>query len=250
MSILVIAEHNNTRLSGDTLNAIAAARKISLKQNRLKIHVLIAGLGCKGVAETVAKVAAVDRVLLADLPAYAHQLPENLAPLITQLTRGYSHVLAPPNSHGKNILPRVAALLDFDQVSEIIRVIDADTFQRAIYGGQAIATVQSCAPIKVMTIHTASFEPVACKGGRARIDHIGASCNPGLSRVIADTSIGTAVAAKIQHRLADRCTGLRAKGARPLVSVNRRPSTLSISVPAQLDKPAPVRSICTRTASL
>ncbi|GEM_PF-6910217 len=227
MSILVIADHNNTRLSGDTLNTIAAARKISLKQNRVKIHVLVAGLGCKGVAEAMAKVAAVDRILLADLPAYAHQLPENLAPLIAQLSRGYSHVLAPANAHGKNVLPRVAALLDVDQISEIIKVNDADTFQPAIYSGQAIATVQSCAPIKVMTIHTASFAPVACKGGRARIDYIGASCNTGLSRVIADAPTATEIEAKAQLRLLDHATGLRAKGTRPVVRLHRRPTTLS-----------------------
>jgi electron transfer flavoprotein alpha subunit len=147
MAILVIAEHNNAALAGATLNTVAAARQIGGD-----IHLLVAGSGCAAVAEAAAKVAGVAKVLVADHAAYAHQLPENLAPLIVQLVqeqgaRGYSHVLAAATTNGKNVLPRVAALLDVDQLSEIIKVIDADTFQRPIYAGNAIATVQSSAAV-------------------------------------------------------------------------------------------------------
>lgn len=188
MTILVLAEHDNTTLAATTLNAVAAARRISTWQAGKEIHVLVAGLGCRCVADAATRVAGVTRVLLADMPAYASQLPENLAPLIVELARGYSHVVAPANANGKNILPRVAALLDVDQISEIIKVIDADTFQRPIYSGRAIATVQSSASIKVITVHPASFGPVAAKGGSARVETIGASCNAGISSVISEQS--------------------------------------------------------------
>ena len=125
MAILVIAEHNNAALAAATLNTVAAAAKIGGD-----IHVLVAGQNVAGVADAAAKVAGVSKVLVADDAAYANQLPENVAPLIAELGKNYSHVLAPATTNGKNYLPRVAALLDVDQISEIIAVDSADTFQQ------------------------------------------------------------------------------------------------------------------------
>ncbi|WPP46369.1 electron transfer flavoprotein subunit alpha/FixB family protein [Pseudomonas sp. AN-1] len=179
MAILVIAEHNNASLAAATLNTVAAAAQIGGD-----IHVLVAGQGCAAVAEAAAKVAGVARVLLADAPAYAHQLPENLAPLIVELARAYSHVLAPATTNGKNYLPRVAALLDVEQISEIIRVIDADTFQRPIYAGNAIATVQSSASVKVITVRATGFDAVAGEGGSAAIEAVGPGSDAGISAFV------------------------------------------------------------------
>ncbi|MEE4465478.1 electron transfer flavoprotein subunit alpha/FixB family protein, partial [Azotobacter chroococcum] len=147
MAILVIAEHDNAVLAAATLNTVAAARQIGGD-----IHVLVAGSGCTAVAEAAAKIAGVSKVLVADDAAHAHLLAENVAPLIAGLAKGYSHVLAPASTNGKNYLPRVAALLDVEQISEIVAVESADTFKRPIYAGNAIATVQSSAPIKVISV--------------------------------------------------------------------------------------------------
>ena len=138
------------------------------------IHVLVVGAACGAAAEAAAKITGVAKVLLADNAAFAHQLPENLAPLIAQLaaTNGYSHVLAPATSNGKNILPRVAAQLDVDQISEIIAVESADTFKRPIYAGNAIATVQSSASVKVITVRSTGFDPVVGKGGSAAVEAV------------------------------------------------------------------------------
>ncbi|MEP9319554.1 electron transfer flavoprotein subunit alpha/FixB family protein, partial [Pseudomonas sp. LABIM340] len=149
MAVLVVAEHSNDALGAATLNTVAAAQKIGGE-----ISVLVAGQNVGGVAEAAARIAGVAKVLVADNAAYAHQLPENVAPLIAALVgenggKGYNHVLAPATTNGKNFLPRVAALLDVDQISEIIEVVSADTFKRPIYAGNAIATVQSSAAIKV-----------------------------------------------------------------------------------------------------
>ena len=127
MTILVIAEHTNAALAAATLNTVAAAQAIGGE-----IHVLVAGAACGAAAEAAAKVAGVAKVLVADNAAYAHQLPENVAPLIAELGKGYSHILAAATSNGKNILPRVAAQLDVDQIPEITAVVSADTFQRPI----------------------------------------------------------------------------------------------------------------------
>ncbi|WKN19794.1 electron transfer flavoprotein subunit alpha/FixB family protein [Azotobacter vinelandii] len=179
MAILVIAEHNNATLSGVTLNTLAAARQIGGD-----IHVLVAGVGCDAVAKSAAGVEGVAKVLLADAPVYAHQLPENLAPLIVELARGYSHVMAAATTNGKNYLPRVAALLDVDQISEIVKVLGPDTFQRPIYAGNAIATVQSSAAVKVITVRTTGFDPVAAEGGCAAIEAIGTSCDSAVSTFV------------------------------------------------------------------
>ncbi|MBV2131297.1 FAD-binding protein [Pseudomonas sp. MAP12] len=181
MAILVIAEHNNAALGAATLNTVAAAQQIGGD-----IHVLVAGAGCAAVAEAAAKVAGVSKVLVADSAALAHQLPENLAPLVAELGKGYSHVLAAATTTGKNVLPRVAALLDVDQISEIIKVLAPDTFQRPIYAGNAIATVQSSAAVKVITVRGTGFDAAAAEGGSASIEAIGAGADAGISSFVAE----------------------------------------------------------------
>ena len=182
MSILVIAEHDNATLAGATLNSVAAARQIGGD-----IHVLVAGSACAAVAEAAARIEGVARVRVADSAALAHQLPENLAPLIAELARGgYSHVLAPATSNGKNVLPRVAALLDVEQISEIVTVESADTFKRLIYAGNAIATVQSSAAIKVITVRGTGFDAVAATGGSAAIEAVSGAGDTGLSAFVGE----------------------------------------------------------------
>src|SRR3954451_18042643 len=140
MSVLVIAEHDNSALKPATLLAVTAAREIADKAGS-NVHLLVAGAGCRGVADAAAQVAGVAKVLLADDAAYGHGLAENIAPLVVQLAANYSHVLAPATTSGKNIMPRVAALLDVMQISDISAVVSADTFVRPIYAGNALATV-------------------------------------------------------------------------------------------------------------
>ena len=188
MTILVVADLLEGPEAGAvapaTLNTVAAAAKIGGD-----VHVLVAGQNVGGVAEAAAKIAGVAKVLVADNAAYAHALPENVAPLIVALVeqggaKGYSHVLAPATTNGKNILPRVAALLDVDQISEIISVESADTFKRPIYAGNAIATVQSSASIKVITVRTTGFDPVAAEGGSAAVEAVSAAHNAGISALV------------------------------------------------------------------
>lgn len=181
MAILVIAEHNNAALAAVTLNTVAAAVKIGGD-----IHVLVAGQNVGGVAEAAAKVAGVSKVLVADNAAYANLLPENVAPLIAELGKGYSHVLAPATTNGKNYLPRVAALLDVDQISEIVAVESADTFKRPIYAGNAIATVQSSAAVKVITVRGTGFDPVAAEGGSAAIEAVSGAADAGKSAFVGE----------------------------------------------------------------
>jgi len=185
MAILVIAEHDNTTLATATLNTVAAAANIGGD-----IHLLIAGQGIGAVGESAANIEGVAKVLLADNPAYAHQLPENLAPLVVGLVMEqhtiYSHVLAPATSNGKNILPRVAAALDVDQISEIIAVESADTFKRPIYAGNAIATVQSSAMVKVITVRATGFDPVSAQGGSAVVEIVGAVHDAGISAFVSE----------------------------------------------------------------
>ncbi|MDV3442542.1 FAD-binding protein [Pseudomonas otitidis] len=181
MAILVIAEHTNSALAAATLNVVTAAQKIGGD-----IHLLVAGSGVGGAAEAAAKVAGVSKVLVADNAAFAHQLPENVAPLIAELGKGYSHVLAAATTNGKNFLPRAAALLDVDQISEIIAVESADTFKRPIYAGNAIATVQSTAAIKVITVRTTGFDAAAAEGGSAAIEAVGAANDAGKSAFVGE----------------------------------------------------------------
>ncbi|MGO3986616.1 FAD-binding protein [Pseudomonas sp. SAS7] len=190
MTILVVADllqgPENGAVAPSTLNTVAAAAKIGGD-----VHVLVAGQNVGGVAEAAAKIAGVAKVLVADNAAYAHALPENVAPLIVALVeqggaKGYSHVLAPATTNGKNILPRVAALLDVDQISEIISVESADTFKRPIYAGNAIATVQSSASIKVITVRTTGFDPVAAEGDSAAVEAVSAAHNAGISAFVGE----------------------------------------------------------------
>ncbi|CAI3788870.1 Electron transfer flavoprotein subunit alpha [Pseudomonas sp. MM227] len=186
MTILVIADYVtegqvNTGVAPSTLNTVAAAQKIGGE-----IHVLVAGVQVASVAEAAAKIAGVSKVLVADNAAYAHQLPENVAPLIVELASGYSHVLSAATANGKNILPRVAAQLDVDQISEIISVESPDTFKRPIYAGNAIATVQSSAAIKVITVRATGFDAVAAEGGSAGVEAVGAAHDTGKSSFVGE----------------------------------------------------------------
>ena len=186
MTILVIAEHDGKALAPATLNTVAAAAKIGGD-----INVLVAGQGIAAVAQAAAAIAGVAKVLVADHAAYAHQLPENVAPLVAALVQGaggtgYSHILAAATSNGKNILPRVAAQLDVDQISEIVSVESADTFKRPIYAGNAIATVQSTAPVKVITVRATGFDPVAAQGGSAAVEAVSAVHDAGTSSFVGE----------------------------------------------------------------
>ncbi|MCB4796678.1 FAD-binding protein [Pseudomonas sp. NP21570] len=181
MTILVIAEHNNAVLAAATLNTVAAAKAIGGD-----IHVLVAGSNCAAIGEAGCKIEGVSKVMVADDAAYAHQLPENVAPLIAGLAKEYSHVLAAATTNGKNFLPRVAAQLDVDQISEIIAVESADTFRRPIYAGNAIATVQSSAQIKVITVRATGFDPVNAEGGSASIEQVSGTGDAGVSSFVGE----------------------------------------------------------------
>ncbi|MDQ9888545.1 electron transfer flavoprotein subunit alpha/FixB family protein [Acinetobacter pittii] len=181
MSILVIADHNNQVLNGATLNVVAAAQKIGGD-----ITVLVAGSGAQAVADAAAKVAGVSKVLLADNAAYANQLAENVAGLVADLAKGYKYVLAASTTTGKNILPRVAALLDVSMITDIISVESANTFKRPIYAGNAIATVQSDEAIIVGTVRGTAFDPVAAEGGSAAVETVGEVKDAGISQFVSE----------------------------------------------------------------
>ena len=180
MPILVIAEHDNASLKGATLNTVSAAAKLGAA-----IDVLVAGAGCGAAAEAAAKLAGVAKVKVADAAAYAEQGAENVAALLVEVIKagGYSHVLAPATTFGKNILPRVAALLDVAQISEIVAIESADTFVRPIYAGNALATVKSSDAIKVITVRTTAFDAVAA-GGAAAVESIAAGPDLGQSKLV------------------------------------------------------------------
>ncbi|MFW1859123.1 FAD-binding protein [Acinetobacter defluvii] len=179
MSILVIAEHDNKALNGATLNVVAAAQKIGGD-----ITVLVAGSGAQAVADQAAKVAGVSKVLLADDAAYANQLAENVAKLVAELGKGYSHILAASTTTGKNILPRAAALLDASMITDIIAVEGPKTFKRPIYAGNAIATVESSEPVVVATVRGTAFDAVAAEGGSAAVEATTSTGNAGISKFI------------------------------------------------------------------
>jgi len=185
MTILVIAEHTNTQLAAATLNTVTAAQQIGGE-----IHVLVAGVDIEGAVAAAQGIEGVSKVLVANAAAYAHQLPENVAPLVASLVIDqsviYSHILAPATANGKNILPRIAALLDVDQISEIISVESADTFKRPIYAGNAIATVQSNAAVKVITVRATGFDAVAAVGGSAAVEAVAAAHNAGISLFVGE----------------------------------------------------------------
>ncbi len=179
MSILVIAEHDNNALNGATLNVVAAAQKIGGE-----ITLLVAGSDAKNVADQAAQVAGVSKVLLADDAVYANQLAENVAKLVADLGKGYSHILAAATTTGKNILPRVAALLDVSMITDIIAVESANTFKRPIYAGNAIATVESAESIIVGTVRATAFDPVAANGGSAAVDSVVSQGDVGVSHFV------------------------------------------------------------------
>lgn len=180
MAILVIAEHNNAAINGATLNTVAAAQKIGGE-----VHVLVAGSACGAAAEAAAKIAGVAKVKVADNAIYAEQTAENVAALVVANAAGYSHILAPATVTGKNMLPRVAALLDVAQISEITAVESTDTFVRPTYAGNAMATVKSADAVKVITVRTTGFDAVAAEGGSAAVEALAAAADAGLTKVIA-----------------------------------------------------------------
>jgi electron transfer flavoprotein alpha subunit len=179
MASLVLAEHNNTDFNISTLNVVTAALALGGD-----VDILVAGSGCGAVAEAAAKVAGVRKVLVADDAAYAHSLAEVVAPLLVSLAGDYDNLLAPATTSGKNIMPRVAAVLDVAQISEILKVESADTFVRPIYAGNAMATVQSSDAKKVITVRGTGFEAAAAEGGSAAIENISAAENPGISEFV------------------------------------------------------------------
>lgn len=181
MSILVIAEHDNKALGTATLHTMKAAQALGSD-----IHVLVAGKGCDAVANATAAIEGAATVLVADASSYEYQLPENIAPLIVDLSDEYSHILAPATTFGKNVMPRVAGLLDVDQVSDIIAIESKDTFKRPIYAGNAIATVQSNAVKKVITVRSTGFDQVEATGGSAEIKPINVVHDTGLSSFVSE----------------------------------------------------------------
>ena len=178
MRILVVAEHDNKSLKPATLNTVAAAAKIGGD-----IDVLVAGSDCAAVADAAARIAGVKKVRLAENTVYAHPLAEDLANLVLSLAKNYTHVLAPAMTFGKNFMPRVAALLDVAQISDISGVIDADTFERPIYAGNAVATVKSADPVKIVTVRATAF-PAAPAGGGGAIEKVDAAGSSGLARYV------------------------------------------------------------------
>ncbi|PWT74893.1 MAG: electron transfer flavoprotein subunit alpha [Proteobacteria bacterium] len=179
MTTLVIAEHDNKVLKPSTLNTVTAAVKLGGP-----VEILVAGQQCAAVAEAAARVAGATKVRLADSPQFAHALAETLAALVVSLAENYSHILAPATTFGKNFLPRVAALLDVSQLSDIIAVESADTFVRPIYAGNALATVQSSDRIKIITVRSTGFEAAKPEGGAATVEPVSAGADSGSSRFI------------------------------------------------------------------
>jgi len=181
MSTLVIAEHDNSTLKPATLSTIAAAQALGAD-----IDILVAGANCSAVADQAAAVAGITKVLLADNAAYGHQLAENVSLLIVELAAAYDNILAPDTSNGKNTMPRVAALLDVAQISDIISVESADTFKRPVYAGNVIATVQSSDPKKVITVRSTGFDGVPAEGGSASIEAVDAVHDAGISAFVSE----------------------------------------------------------------
>ncbi|CEJ10932.1 Electron transfer flavoprotein subunit alpha [bacterium YEK0313] len=180
MSTLLLAEHDNATIKDPTAKALTAAVALGAP-----VTVLVAGSGCAGAAEAAAKLEGVAKVLVVDNPAYEHLLAEPTAALIVSLAPGYANIVAPATSNGKNILPRVAALLDVMQISDIVKVIAPDTFERPIYAGNALQTVQSSDATKVITVRTASFQ-AAGTGGSAPVETAAAATDPGLSSFVGE----------------------------------------------------------------
>jgi len=176
MSILVVVEHDNQAVNAATLNTLAAARQIGGD-----IHLLVAGEKCGAAANAAAALVGATKILSADSAEYGHSLAENLAPLVAGIAGDYSHILAPATTFGKNVMPRIAALCDVPQISDIIEIVDGNTFKRPIYAGNALATVQSEDNLKIITVRSTAFEAVADSGGTAAIEAISAAGDQGLS---------------------------------------------------------------------
>jgi len=179
MKTLVIAEHDNESLKAATLSAIAAAGALGGD-----VDILVAGAGCGAAADAAAQVPGVSKIICADNAAYEHQLAENVSLLVAELGADYDNLLAPSTANGKNIMPRVAALLDVGQISDILSVESADTFKRPIYAGNVIATVQSSDPKKVITVRTTAFDAVPAEGGSATVEACSATHDAGVSQFI------------------------------------------------------------------
>jgi electron transfer flavoprotein alpha subunit len=178
MTALVLMEHDGTHIKQPARSAVAAAQKLG------EVHALVAGSNVRAAAGAAAKLPGVTKVLLADAPAYEHALAEPLAALLVKLAPAYDHLLAPSTAIGKNVMPRAAALLDVQPISDIAGVEDADTFIRPIYAGNALATVKSSDAKKVITVRAASFDPVPAEGGSAPIEDVAAGEDPGTSRFV------------------------------------------------------------------
>ena len=187
MSILVVAEHDNKELKAATRVAVAAAQAIGGD-----VDLLVAGADCAAVVAAAAKVPGIRKVLSADNAAYAHQLAENVSALVAEVGRGYGHVLAAHTPIGKNYLPRVAALLDVAQISDIIEVVDAQTFKRPFYAGNAIATVQSADAIKVISVRGTAYDPVPAEGGSASVETVAAAHDAGTSAFVSEEIVKSA----------------------------------------------------------
>lgn len=179
MTSLVLVEHDNEEIKGATLNTVAAAHVLGGD-----IHLLVAGAGCGAVAEAAAKMASVKKVLHVDSAEYGNGIAENLAPLMARLAVDYSHIFAPADTFGKNVMPRVAAALDVQQISDISAVIDENTFERPIYAGNAIATVESSDEKKAITVRATAFDPVDAEGGSAEVVVVDSEGNAGLSSYV------------------------------------------------------------------
>ena len=179
MSILILCDHENGQLSPVTLNAVSAASQITGE-----MHLLVAGDQSGNVAKAAASIAGITKVLVADDKPLEKELAENLAPLMQSLSGGYSHIMAAATTTGKNVMPRLAALLDVMQISDIIKIEDANTFQRPIYAGNALSTVSSNEPVKVITVRGTAFEAVATEGGNATIELVAGASDAGLSAYV------------------------------------------------------------------
>ena len=179
MSVLVLIEHDNKVVKASSLNTITAAKKIDQK-----VHAIVIGENCKKVSEEVSKFDGIEEVLLADNKIHANHLAENMAPLIVEIAKNYTHILAPSSTFGKNIMPRVAALLDVAQLSDIISVINSDIFIRPIYAGNANSKIQSLDKIKIITVRTTTFEATKKEGGKAKITEIPIGKDMNISKFI------------------------------------------------------------------
>ncbi|HJH08546.1 MAG TPA: FAD-binding protein [Psychrobacter pasteurii] len=181
MAILVYAEHDNAELKKATLSTVTAATQMGDD-----VHVLVAGSGCKPVAEQAAKVAGVSKVICVDNPAYEYQLAENVSLLVKDLAGDYSHIVAPATTNGKNFMPRVAALLDVSMITDVMQVIDANTFERPIYAGNALATVKTSEDKVLVTVRTTAFDAAAAEGGSASIEELDNAQDAGKSSFVGE----------------------------------------------------------------